>query len=66
MLFNEALKPQGSLFEPLGTGDADVADIKLAMLPDDRILVTALVARPGAGLAVEGAVLSCGLATAAP
>jgi hypothetical protein len=59
-LLSEALKPQGPAFEPLGTGDADVADIKVAILPDDRVLVAALVAQAGGGLAVEGAVLSCG------
>jgi hypothetical protein len=37
-----------------------VADIKVAILPDDRVLVAALVAQAGGGLAVEGAVLSCG------
>lgn len=59
--FDQALKPEGPAFEPLATGDADVADIKLLILPDDRVMVAALVARPGAGLALEAAVVGCGL-----
>ncbi len=69
VLLDDALKAQGASFEPLGTADADVADLKLTILPDDRVLVTALVAHPGAGLALEAAVVGCGLipaVTAAP
>jgi hypothetical protein len=64
-VLSEALKPLGPAFEPLGTGDADVSDVKVLTMPDDRILVATLVARPG-GSSVEGAVLSCGLGTPVP
>jgi hypothetical protein len=60
-LLDEALKSEGATLDPFGPGDADVADIKMVMLPDERVLVTALVAGPGGGLQVEGAVLGCGL-----
>jgi hypothetical protein len=59
-LFDEAMKPEGPAFEPLGTGDANVEDIKVAILPDDRVLVSTVVSQAGAGLVVEGAVLRCG------
>jgi hypothetical protein len=58
-VFDEALKPEGPAFEVLGTGEADVEDIKVAVLPDDRVVVSAVVAQPGAGLTLEGAVLRC-------
>jgi hypothetical protein len=69
VLLDDALKAQGASFEPLGTADADVADLKLTILPDDRVLVTALIAHPGAGLSLEAAVVGCGFLpaiTAAP
>ena len=34
-LFDVSLRPEGPTLEPLGTGDADIADIKLLILPKD-------------------------------
>ena len=58
-LLDDRLKPSSPTFEPLGTGDADIADLKLLILPDDRVLATSLVARNGGGLTLEASVLAC-------
>jgi hypothetical protein len=60
-LLDGALKAEGPLFQPLGADGENVSDIKVAVLPDDRILVATSSVIPGVGrVAVEAAVMRCG------